>query len=75
MLRSLVGSEMCIRDSYLNGGKGNDELYAQDGDDTLEGGPGANFFDCGSGFDTVVDFDPSKGDVTNDNCEDVRTVL
>lgn len=62
-------------DDYLNGGKGNDELYAQDGDDTLEGGPGADFFDCGAGFDTVVDFNPSEGDVTNDNCEDVRTVL
>jgi Ca2+-binding RTX toxin-like protein len=62
-------------DDYLNGGKGNDELYAQDGDDTLEGGPGADFFDCGTGFDVVVDFNPSEGDVTNDNCEDVRTVL
>lgn len=62
-------------DDYLNGGKGNDELYAQDGDDTLEGGPGADFFDCGPGFDVVVDFNPSEGDVTNDNCEDVRTVL
>jgi Ca2+-binding RTX toxin-like protein len=62
-------------DDYLNGGKGNDELYAQDGDDTLEGGPGADFFDCGPGFDVVVDYNPSEGDVTNDNCEDVRTVL
>ncbi len=25
-------------DDYENGGKGNDELYAQDGDDVLEGG-------------------------------------
>lgn len=62
-------------DDYLNGGKGNDELYAQDGDDVLEGGPGADFFDCGPGFDTVVDFSPNEGDITNDNCEDVRTNL
>lgn len=62
-------------DDYLNGGKGNDELYAQDGDDVLEGGPGADFFDCGPGFDTVVDFSPNEGDITNDNCEDVRTQL
>lgn len=62
-------------DDYLNGGKGNDELYAQDGDDVLEGGPGADFFDCGPGFDTVVDFNPNEGDITNDNCEDVRTQL
>ena len=57
------------------GGNGNDELYAQDGDDALEGGPGADFFDCGPGFDTVVDFSPNEGDITNDNCEDVRTNL
>jgi Ca2+-binding RTX toxin-like protein len=62
-------------DDYLNGGNGNDELYAQEGDDTLEGGPGADFFDCGPGFDVVVDYNPSEGDVTNNNCEDVRTVL
>ena len=62
-------------DDYENGGKGNDELYAQDGDDALEGGPGADFFDCGLGFDTVVDFSPTEGDITNDNCEDVRTKL
>jgi Ca2+-binding RTX toxin-like protein len=62
-------------DDYANGGNGNDELYAQDGDDVLEGGPGADFFDCGTGFDTVVDFNPNEGDITNDNCEDVRTNL
>ena len=47
----------------------------QDGDDVLEGGPGADFFDCGIGFDTVVDFNPNQGDITNNNCEDVRTQL
>lgn len=63
-------------DDYLNGGSGNDELYGQDGDDILEGGPGADFFDCGPGYDVVVvDFNPSEGDVVNDNCEDVRTIL
>ena len=62
-------------DDYANGGNGNDELYGQDGEDVLEGGQGADFFDCGIGFDTVVDFNPNEGDITNDNCEDVRTNL
>ena len=53
-------------DDQENYGNGNDELYAQDGDDALEGGPG---------FDTVVDFSPNEGDITNDNYEDVRTNL
>ena len=60
-------------DEQENDGNGNDELYAQDGDDALEGEPGADFFDCG--FDTVVDFSPNEGDITNDNYEDVRTNL
>jgi hypothetical protein len=59
----------------VNDGNWNDDLYAQDGDDALEGGPGADFFDCGPGFDTVVDFSPNEGDITNDNYEDIRTNL
>ena len=45
-------------------------MYGGDGDDVLQGGPGANYFDCGSGFDIIVGFDPAKGDTNANNCED-----
>ena len=61
-------------DDSVQAGFGNDNIHADDGDDALEGGPGADF-DCGPGFDTVIDFSPNEGDITNDNCEDVRTNL
>ena len=51
------------------------ELYAEDGNDLLKGGDGADYFDCGDGLDVIVDFDPSKGDTHANNCEDVRERL
>jgi hypothetical protein len=41
----------------------------------LEGGDGADFFECGDGLDMIVDYDPSKGDMHTSNCEDVRKHL
>ena len=54
---------------YLSAGDGTDELYAGDGDDTLRGGDGADYFSCGVGFDVVLDYDRSKGDVYTMDCE------
>lgn len=54
---------------YLSGGSGTDELYGGDQDDTLRGGSGADHFDCGPGFDIVLDFDASKGDTHSSDCE------
>lgn len=51
------------------GGPGNDELYGGAGDDVLIGGRGADYFDCGDGQDTIVDFNPAKGDTQAGNCE------
>jgi Ca2+-binding RTX toxin-like protein len=54
---------------FLFGASGNDELYSGAGDDILTGGKGSDYFDCGEGYDTVIDFDPARGDTKGDNCE------
>ena len=40
----------------------------------MTGGPGSDYFDCGDGLDTVIDFDPGQGDVLSNNCDIVNTV-
>jgi hypothetical protein len=35
----------------------------------LIGGPSADYFDCGDGYDIIVDFNPAKGDTKAENCE------
>jgi Ca2+-binding RTX toxin-like protein len=54
---------------YLSGGSGDDELYGGDDDDTLRGGSGSDYFDCGFGFDIILDFDASDGDSHTADCE------
>lgn len=46
-------------------------MFGDLADDVLKGGEnsGPNYFDCGEGFDKIVDFNPARGDVTADNCE------
>ena len=58
--------------SYLED-QANDELYSGAGDDILFGSKGADYFDCGEGYDTIIDFAPTKGDTNSDNCEVVLT--
>jgi Ca2+-binding RTX toxin-like protein len=58
-----------FEDDYVSGGSGNDELYGFDGDDTLKGGSGKDYFDCGLGFDIIVDLDESEGDTHSSDCE------
>jgi hypothetical protein len=53
---------------YRVGGSGDDELYGGD-DDTLRGGSGKDYFDCGFGFDIILDFDASDGDTHTTDCE------
>lgn len=38
----------------------------------LEGEMGADYFDCGSGYDVIVDFRKNEGDVAQNNCEEIR---
>ncbi|HET7344297.1 MAG TPA: hypothetical protein VFJ05_00310, partial [Nitrososphaeraceae archaeon] len=53
----------------LIGGPGNDTLNGGAGDDTLIGGPGPQHFICGpGGFDTIIGFDPRKGDTASADC-------
>jgi Ca2+-binding RTX toxin-like protein len=54
---------------FLYGGPGNDELYSGPGDDVLIGDKGSDYFDCGDGYDTIVDFEPQNGDTKAENCE------
>ena len=58
-------------DDLIVGGRGNNHLFGDIGNDVLMGGEnsGANYFDCGDGFDTIIDFNLNKGDVTAGNCE------
>ena len=36
----------------------------------LQGGPGADFFDCGGGIDIVIDSNVTDGDDSAGNCEE-----
>jgi Ca2+-binding RTX toxin-like protein len=58
-------------DDLIVGGRGNNHIFGDIGNDVLKGGEdsGANYFDCGDGFDVIIDFNPAKGDVTAGNCE------
>jgi Ca2+-binding RTX toxin-like protein len=59
---------------YLSGGDDTNELYGDDGDDTLRGGDGKDYFSCGTGFDVVLEYDKSQGDVYTMDCEVINSV-
>ena len=46
-------------------------MFGDIGNGVLKGGEnsGANYFGCGDGLDTIIDFNPAKGDITAGNCE------
>jgi Ca2+-binding RTX toxin-like protein len=67
----LVGGD---GDDILSGEDGNDKLFGEIGNDIMRGGPGANEFVCGDGVDTVLDYNPGKGDTISSDCEVVNTV-
>jgi Ca2+-binding RTX toxin-like protein len=52
----------------LDGGKGDDRLLGQNGNEFYIGGPGHDYFNCNEGIDTVLDFNPQE-DTADSNCE------
>lgn len=71
VLMAGIGSDLLVGDKV----KKNDELYAGPEDDVLIGGPGVDYFDCGEGYDIIIDFDTAEGDTYADNCEVVLSDL
>ncbi|MDF3032451.1 MAG: putative hemolysin-type calcium-binding region [Nitrososphaeraceae archaeon] len=63
-----------IFDDILSGGDGDDSLFGGPGNDVLKGGEGKNRFVCADGVDTVMDYNPSKGDTISGDCEIVHSV-
>ena len=61
-------------DDILSGGDGDDSLFGGPGSDVLKGGEGKNRFVCADGVDTVLDYEPSKGDTISGDCEIVHRV-
>ena len=67
---------------HIEGGKGNDMLFGDRGNDTLNGGPGndtltggpnKDIFICGTGPDTVTDFNVTQKDLAPENdCENIK---
>jgi len=56
----------------LQGNSGADVIFGDEGDDVLEGEMGKDYFDCGGGYDVIVDFRKNEGDVAQNNCEEIR---
>jgi Ca2+-binding RTX toxin-like protein len=61
-------------DDILSGGDGDDSLFGGPGNDVLKGGEGKNRFVCADGVDTVLDYEPSKGDTISGDCEVVHRI-
>ncbi len=53
----------------LHGGTGDDRLRGDSGNDKLFGDDGKDAFDCGTGTDTIMDFNPGEGDTKTSDCE------
>jgi Ca2+-binding RTX toxin-like protein len=67
----LIGGDF---DDILSGGDGDDSLFGGPGNDVLKGGEGKNRFVCADGVDTVLDYEPSKGDTVSGDCEIVHRI-
>ena len=60
----------------LFGDRGNDTIDGGLGNDTLTGGPNKDIFICGTGPDTVTDFNVTQQDSAPENdCENIKDNL
>jgi Ca2+-binding RTX toxin-like protein len=75
-IRGLQGDDTIhggFSNDFLYGNSGNDRMFGDAGEDVLAGDigaerRGADTFHCGSGRDTILDFEPNEGD-TQVDCE------
>ena len=51
---------------------GNDNLYGGNDDDILQGGQGADYFDCGEGIDVIIGSNSEEVDYSGGNCEEIH---
>ena len=56
-------------DDIIKGSQYADLIYGNADNDSLTGGNGADYFNCGPGTDSITDFDPTEGDVRTADCE------
>ena len=59
----------------LVGGNGDDHIVSSTGDDIMIGGNGADYFECGIGLKTVIDFNPTQGDLISNGCAIVNNII
>jgi|SRR5829696_6348059 len=56
-------------DDKVIGESNNDILFGDRDDDTLTGRDGADSFSCGTGIDTITDYNAAEGDTKTADCE------
>jgi serralysin len=67
------GNDANFGDTVVGDGNGKDIIISGEGNDISAGGKGKDIFMCGSGVDTVKDFNPTEGDIQLD-CENLSYV-
>lgn len=59
----------------MTGANGNDKLFGDSRDDTLQGGFGSDYFNCGDRIDNIIDYSERESDIQDVSCEIVDRKL